>query len=192
MTLLTPPPAQIQAKLDLAIALALFTWPPLTLAIQNAWGGPLAAEKREWLAGAVSELLTGTPDVDGEYLEEFLLQVMNDEFETNLEDGSAEEVAEKIIALRRQIHEGDFTMVDQMQQRWEVAKLSKSQDAALSFMERQGEDQETDDESILDEDEDEDEDVSMDGVSSPARFKREKLEPEIDEDGFTKVATRRR
>ncbi len=42
-------------------------------------------EKRDWFAGAISDLLVATQGADVDYLEEFLLQVMNDEFDVNVE-----------------------------------------------------------------------------------------------------------
>ena len=49
-----------------------------------------------------------------EYVEAFLLQVMNDEFEVNVEDSSGEEIAAKIVGLRKQTLQGDFGTVDEM------------------------------------------------------------------------------
>ena len=44
---------------------------------------------------------------------------MNDEFETNVEDGNGEEVAAKILGLRKLTSHGNFAMVDDVYLRWE-------------------------------------------------------------------------
>jgi pre-rRNA-processing protein TSR2 len=91
----TNAPRKITAQPEAAIVLTLSLWPALALAVQNQWGGPLSTEKRDWFAGAISTLLDETPPsvMDVDYLKEFILQVMLDEFEVCVEDGSVEEVA---------------------------------------------------------------------------------------------------
>ena len=95
-----PTPTQLSSQIDLFVSLHLWSWPALTLSIQNAWGGSAQAsnDKREWFAGAVSELLTSNPPqlADVGDLEEVLLQVMIDEFEVVVDDGSAEDMARAI------------------------------------------------------------------------------------------------
>ncbi len=100
-------PLTLSAQIDLLVALHLWSWPALTLAIQNNWGGSpqVSKDKRDWLAGAVSELLTSSPPqlADVGDLEEVLLQVMTDEFEIVVDDDSAEEVALKIWSGMRKV-----------------------------------------------------------------------------------------
>ncbi|KAL8715774.1 MAG: hypothetical protein Q9220_000441 [cf. Caloplaca sp. 1 TL-2023] len=192
----TLPPSQekINQRFDLAIALALSTWSALTLSVQNSWGGPQSAEKRDWFAGAISDLFqtTGAPDaVDVEYLEEFLLQVMNDEFEVNVEDGSAAEVAAKIVGLRKLTLQGEFGMVDEMYRRW-VERQGKGVESVK--FQQMGEDEEDDDdeESDSEEVEDEDGDVNMDDAPQLVKPSKQKIIPKVDDDGFTEVVARKR
>ncbi|KFY25451.1 hypothetical protein V493_04650, partial [Pseudogymnoascus sp. VKM F-4281 (FW-2241)] len=92
-----PTPEQKCAQLDLGISLSLALWPALTLAVQNNWGGPSSSDKRDWFAGAISEYVTSTPEADEEDVEAMLVQVMLDEFEVAVDDGSAGEVADAVI-----------------------------------------------------------------------------------------------
>ena len=179
---------QVQTKLDLSIALVLASWPALTLAVQNFWGGPNSNEKRDWFAGAVSELLDETPDADAQYLEEFLLQVMNDEFEVNVEDGSCEEVAEKILKLRLDIQDGSFTAVDEMFAEWQ-RKQAAGGDKIRTIAEGNSEDQEVDSDEETD-----DADEEMDDAPPLVRAANVKPPPkaDVDEDGFTKVVRKNR
>jgi pre-rRNA-processing protein TSR2 len=71
---LPPTPAQLQSAFDHGIWYALSLWPALHVAVQNSWGGADSSEKRDWFAGAVSDLFTGRQDTDAEDLEAFLLQ----------------------------------------------------------------------------------------------------------------------
>ncbi|KAL9014303.1 MAG: hypothetical protein Q9173_001042 [Seirophora scorigena] len=184
---------KIQSKFDLSIALALSTWPALTLSVQNAWGGPLSSEKRDWFAGAISDLFSTQPEgtVDVEYLEEFLLQVMGDEFEVNVEDDSGAEVASKIVGLRKLTLQGDFSMVDDMLARWKERESRGG--ARVRFQKGHGDDEEDEDEEEdSDEDVEEDEDVDMEEAPNLVKAPKEKVVPKVDEEGFTEVVSKKK
>lgn len=174
--------------------MTLSTWSALTLAVQNSWGGPESSEKRDWFAGAISDLLQTTPDADVEYVEEFLLQVMNDEFEIVLEDGSAQEIAAKIVGLRKLTLQGDFRMVDDMYTRWKDRQSSGSGPVTIQHVERGEDEDETDWDSddIEGEEESDREDVDMGEAPALVQVPGEKPQPEIDEDGFTKVVGKKK
>jgi pre-rRNA-processing protein TSR2 len=180
----------MQEKFDLSIALTLAFWPALTVAVDNGWGGPNSSEKRDWFAGAISEFLATPANADVDYLEEFLLQVMNDEFEAFIDDGSGEEVAMRIIGLRKQILEADFKEVDAMLARW--TERQRRGVPKMIVQEAHPDDVETDGDSQDDESDDSDEDEAMDMDEAPelVRVSREKQLVEVDEEGFTKVVGR--
>ncbi|KAK4185559.1 Pre-rRNA-processing protein TSR2 [Podospora australis] len=124
---------------------------------------------------------------DQEEVETVLLQVMLDEFEVNVDDDSAYEVAESVIKVRNECLRGKFDEVDALTKRFEAKKGKKVVIA-------QAEDQDNETDWDTDEDGDE-EDVDMDEapalVNAPAP-KKEKEEPEVDEDGFQKVTRKKR
>lgn len=177
---------QCQAQFELGIALSLYSWPSLSLAVTNNWGGPESEEKRQWFVGATIDVLKENPDEDGEWIETFLLQVMLDEFEVNVDDESGYEVAEQIVKLRRDCGRGDFKEVEEMRGKWE-SKGGRNADIGKLFekRERAEEEDETDGS-----EEDDDEDVDMDEAPPLVRV-REPVVAEVDEDGFTKVTKKR-
>ena len=184
----TPSPAQKQSHFDLSITLLLSTWPALTTAVQNSWGGPDSSGKRDWFAGAISDLFISNPSTDQEDLECVLLQVMEDEFEVRLEDESEVEVAGEILRMRRWCERGEFGEVVEMRRRWEERRGRK--EAAIGEGAR-GEDDDSEDEDSeggLDLDED----VEMDEAPALVRTPKEKVEPKVDEDGFTKVVGKKK
>ena len=186
---------KIQSKFDLSIALALSTWPALTLAVQNSWGGPDSLEKRDWFAGAISDLISTTPDADVEYVEEFVLQVMNDEFDVNVEDGSGEKIAAKIIGLRKLTMQGDFGMVDEMFSKWQERQSKGGGGGKINFQHvaRDGDEDDTDwDSDDIEEEDDDDDDVDMEDAPSLVKAPKEKVQPKVDEEGFTEVVGRKR
>lgn len=204
-----------QARFEQGVALSLNLWPALTLAVQNNWGGPDSADKRDWFAGEVADQFppltnpttaaaatsgSGTTttssqqtpgekeEPDAEYLEELILQVMLDEFEVNVDDDTAFDVATEIVRLRGQCARGQFDEVDRLLERWQARKGEK-----VHFKHGEDQDGETDwedDDDEADEDSDDDMDDAPALVESAAP-KKEKAPPEVDDDGFTKVTRKR-
>ncbi|KAI0477837.1 Pre-rRNA-processing protein TSR2-domain-containing protein [Xylariaceae sp. FL0804] len=233
-----PSPELRQSQFEQGVAIALHLWPALTIAVQNGWGGPDGADKRDWLAGVVvdmfpslasvtSSISSTTPtsnpssssskttttttkppppppkattaataaDPPAEDVEYTLLQVLADEFEAVLDDGSEVAVAARVLTCRAACAAGDFAPVEDLRRRWLAA--SGSGRAAVNAVERAAEDQDTDWESDDDDDSDgDDSDVEMGGggatVREEAAPRKEKAPPEVDEDGFTKVTRKKR
>ncbi|KAJ9203991.1 hypothetical protein DTO166G4_7018 [Paecilomyces variotii] len=181
------------AQLDLGISLALNNWPALTLAVQSSWGGPASADKRDWFCGAISDLLNDRPETDAEDLEDVLIQVMNDEFDVVVDDGSAGDVALQIMEMRAQTQRGEFGEIRAMYEAWKEKMDKKGANAAGLFrkVDARDEDQETDDDEDED-DEEEEGDVEMDEAPALTRAPRERVEPEVDEEGFTKVVGKKK
>ncbi|ROW03546.1 hypothetical protein VSDG_01461 [Cytospora chrysosperma] len=207
-----------QSRFEQGVALSLNLWPALTLAVQNNWGGPDSADKRDWFAGQVAEQFPdlaksatakptptqqkaggdaaaaaaaaaaeaeGEPDV--EYIETLILQVMLDEFEVNVDDDSAFDVATEIMRLRSQCARGNFEDVDRLLTRWQGKKGAKVE-GLFKKGEDQDEDTDWDDTDGEEDGSDDDMDDAPPLVEAP---KKEKAPPEVDDDGFTKVQRKR-
>lgn len=184
-----PTEEEKQKHLDLAIIMALHTWPALSLAVSSNWGGPASSDKRDWLCGAISDMLQDRPETDAEDLEDVLIQVMSDEFDVVIDDESAAGVAVMITRMREQVKRGEFGEINEMWVDWETKRKNKGKDdTAAMFKKVEGNDadQETSDE------EDDEDDVEMGEAPELVAAPRERVEPEIDEDGFTKVVGRRK
>ena len=122
-----------------------------------------------------------------------MLQVMNDEFDVNVEDGSAEEVAAKIIGLRKLTLQGDFTMVDEMYSKWQERQSKGSAGGKINIQHISREDNEDETDWDSDDIEDEDDgDIEMGEEPELVKVPKEKIQPRIDEDGFTEVLGRKR
>lgn len=106
---------------------------------------------------------------------------MLDEFEVNVDDDSAYEIGEQVVRLRKDCQRGNFAEVQSMRAKWEARG---GREVVGGFRdEGEVEAEETDGE-------DEEGDVEMDDAPQLVRL-REKVIPEVDEDGFTKVARKR-
>jgi pre-rRNA-processing protein TSR2 len=124
------------------------------------------------------------PPPDVPYIEETLLQVMSDEFETLLEDGSAEEVAEEVAKDVVQLWDDARNTNVAMVEKWEErAERLKGRNVVIQEVVESDDDES--DESGEDEAEDEVPPL-LDQRASTGK------EPIVDEDGFTLVQGRNR
>lgn len=192
-----------QSNFEQGVVYALHLWPALTLAVQNNWGGPDSADKRDWFAGAIVDLFPEISDEpptkntkvieepELEDVETVLLQVMVDEFEVNVDDDSGLEVAGQIFLARTGCVNGEFGEVEKLRTRWLNKKGGK---VDQMFKKAEDADQDTDWESDSEDDEDDEggADVEMDDAPALVSAPKEKPQPEVDEDGFTKVTRKKR
>ena len=182
------------SRLDQAILLAIHTWPAMSLAVSSNWGGPTSSDKRDWLCGAISDILQDRPETDAEDLEDILIQVMNDEFDVVVDDESAGGVAVMIMRFKEQVRIGEFGELDELWTDWEEKRKRKGGGGAGNMFKKvEGDDkeQETSDE----DEEDDDGDVEMDEAPelvSTSAAPRERVEPEVDDEGFTKVVGKKK
>ena len=179
----SPTVEQLQTAFENSIWYLLSLWHPLHVACANGWGGPDSADKMDWFAGAVSDLLNTRPDTDQEDFECFLLQVMQDNFDCNVEDESEVDIARSILAVRtRMLEERTLDASREVEQRWRNRGQMKG-----NVKVQEMEDEVEDDGEVwegIEEDNDED---SMEAIPLTPAAPPKKAEPEVDEDGFTKV-----
>ncbi|KAF1826001.1 uncharacterized protein K489DRAFT_311913 [Dissoconium aciculare CBS 342.82] len=184
-------PEQLQAALDHSIWYLLSLWPALNVACASGWGGPDSADKKDWFAGAISDLLTERPETDAEDLECFLLQIMQDEFDCNVEDETECEVAGNIMLVRKRLMDERTLLASrEIEERW------KRRGAMKTNVRVEEVNQDIDDDGEGSNGLDDDDDVDMDAPqlvpSIQPKAIKEKTEPEIDEDGFEKVVSRKK
>ncbi|XP_054859873.1 pre-rRNA-processing protein TSR2 homolog isoform X1 [Eublepharis macularius] len=161
---------------------ALGCWPALQIAVENGFGGACSQEKAEWMVGAVEQFFQSNAELEPEEVDSFLAEVMNNEFDTMIEDGSLRQVSQQLCLFFRQCRQGNAAAVHEA-----IARLAQKQQearaAATKALAAEGssseEEQETEEEAM---------ECSMNGpqpspppVSGPD-----------DEDGWTLVRKKRK
>ncbi|KAF8972925.1 Pre-rRNA-processing protein TSR2-domain-containing protein [Flammula alnicola] len=181
-----PPPSSVLFARGVIARLAI--WTTLRIAVQENWGGPDASAKRTWLASVIVDAFEEqVPMPDDQYIEELLLQVMSDEFEAIVEDGSAESVAQDIVRLWDETCASKQDLLVKFEEMAQNVK-GKKPNAQEKVVSDDAEDWEDDEEG---------EDDTSDGEEAPQLVehpipKTMPLEPEVDEDGFTLVKSKGR
>lgn len=194
---LPPTPEKLQQSLDHGIWYCLSLWPALHVATANNWGGPASSDKKDWFAGAVSDFLAANATAsDADLLEDvevFLLQVMEDEFDCRVEDESEVDVARGIVRLKKGlVEEKDLAVFREMERRWQNRGQMKVNVHVTENVDREVDDEDEEWDGF---DEDGDgADVEMEEapalVSTPRA--KEKVQPEVDDDGFTRVVSKKK
>jgi pre-rRNA-processing protein TSR2 len=130
-------------------------------------------------------MFNGRRDPDLEDVETTLLLAVLDEFELNVDDGTGFEVAQTIMRIRKQTLEGDFGEVQEMQRKWD----EKDNVERIEFQVVANDDNDTDWDSDDVESSGEDVEMAEAPIEKP---KLDKVNAEVDEDGFTKVVGKKK
>lgn len=118
---------------------------------------------------------------------------MEDEFEVRLEDDSEVFIAATIIKVKDEISQGIFTTVDAMERRWRERRGKGPNLGNVQIVQEGTLDRSDDDDDDDDDDNEDCDDTDMgEAPQLVAAQPKEKAEPEIDEDGFTKVVGKKR
>ncbi|KAM8933806.1 pre-rRNA-processing protein TSR2 homolog [Pelodytes ibericus] len=94
-----------------AVRAVLGSWPVLQIAVENGFGGAYSHEKAEWMVGAVDQYFHTNSDLEQYEVEETLLGMLNDEFDTLVEDGSQSLIAQQLCDLFTQCRHGESAAV---------------------------------------------------------------------------------
>ncbi|XP_076860159.1 pre-rRNA-processing protein TSR2 homolog [Brachyhypopomus gauderio] len=89
-----------------AVRAVLETWPVLQIAVDNGFGGAHSQQKAEWMVDAVQQYFYDNDDLQPAEVEDFLSDLMNNEFDTLIDDGSLPQVAQKVCEMFQQCQQG--------------------------------------------------------------------------------------
>ncbi|KAK2898257.1 hypothetical protein Q8A67_009675 [Cirrhinus molitorella] len=85
-----------------AVRAVLETWPVLQIAVDNGFGGAFSQQKAEWMVGAIQQHFMDNDDLQQDEVEDFISELMNNEFDTVVDDGSLTQVAQKVCEMFQQ------------------------------------------------------------------------------------------
>jgi len=171
-----------------AVIAQLRVWPALRLALSNS-EVHVSSSAVDLFASEILELFTGSKSLSGpdvEDVEDVLLQVMEEEFETVVDDGTETQIAKGLVAAWKSRQ--DPTAIEAVQAL--EAEADKSSKKKVERVDRDDIQEESEGE---DEEADGGEDDAMDVDPAPALVERQpRPEPQVDEDGFTLVTKKGR
>ncbi|KAK6147209.1 hypothetical protein DH2020_018121 [Rehmannia glutinosa] len=108
--------AEAAVQLQEGITLTLSRWAALRMAIENEWGGRDSLQKSQQLGDLLFHRLTQSKEqvyIDDieDMLDEFMLSL-----NTEIGDGSIEEIAENLMVMREECLEGNFDSIKRLKE----------------------------------------------------------------------------
>ncbi|WLF77609.1 rRNA accumulation- protein [Lodderomyces elongisporus] len=184
-----------QAKFELGVCMAVYKWDELATAVENSWGGANSAEKRDWISGIVIDLFTESKAVDVQLIEETLLYAMVDEFDTEVDNDSALEIAALVMKFYKEVAERRYNLIDELYAKWLEKGQNKS--SAPVKVEEDPNNPDSDDDDDEEEEEEEEEEQRQHIHSSGDAMEVDtepssRNQPIVDDDGFELVTKGRR
>ncbi|XP_076597431.1 pre-rRNA-processing protein TSR2 homolog [Chaetodon auriga] len=84
----------------------LHTWPVLQIAVDNGFGGTYAQQKADWMVDVVQQYFHDNADLQQWEIEDFIAQLMDQEFDTVVDDGSLPQVSVSLLQVFSQWQQG--------------------------------------------------------------------------------------
>ncbi|KAI5933259.1 Pre-rRNA-processing protein TSR2 [Manis javanica] len=106
--------ADLRGHFRVGVRAALEAWPALQIAVENGFGGVHSQEKAEWLGDAVEEYFFRNADLELDEVEDFLGELMTNEFDTVVEDGSLPQVSQQLQTMFHHFQRGDGAALKEM------------------------------------------------------------------------------
>nr|XP_028567927.1 pre-rRNA-processing protein TSR2 homolog isoform X2 [Podarcis muralis] len=105
------PRAEARGLFRKGVEAVLGSWPALQVAVENGFGGAYSQEKAEWMVEAVEQYFQSNADLELDEIEDFLAELMNNEFDTMIEDGSLAQVSQQLRLFFGQCQQGEGAAV---------------------------------------------------------------------------------
>ena len=180
-----------QARFELGCSMMVYKWDALDIAVDNQWGGPESAEKRDWITGIIVDLFKNEKIVDAALLEETLLYAMVDEFDTNVEDDSALPIATGIIQVYKDCAAQNYQIVEQLYLEWQNKEKNKPQRVIkVTGDDESSSDEDDEDEEYMNGATGEDTHMHYEEIDVDMENDKSRSEPIVDDDGFALVHTK--
>ncbi|XP_073326007.1 pre-rRNA-processing protein TSR2 homolog [Pagrus major] len=84
----------------------LHTWPVLQIAVDNGFGGVYGQQKADWMVDVVQQYFHDNADLQQYEVEDFITQLMDQEFDTVVDDGSLPQVSVSLLQVFSQWQQG--------------------------------------------------------------------------------------
>ncbi|GAA6088902.1 pre-rRNA-processing protein TSR2 homolog [Tachysurus ichikawai] len=176
-----------------AVRAVLETWPVLQIAVDNGFGGVYSQQKADWMVDAVQQYFHDNSDLAQDEVEDFLSELMNNEFDTMVDDGSLPQVAQKVCVMFQQCKQGKLTEVRQQISQLTLEKSrGRAKATSVKTPTEEAEGSDDDDEECMDCDEaGVGASVSSTAAKQQPSSSAPKEEEEEEEDGWTVVCRKK-
>ncbi|XP_026224314.1 pre-rRNA-processing protein TSR2 homolog [Anabas testudineus] len=155
------------------VRVVLHTWPVLQIAVDNGFGGVYGQQKADWMVDVVQQYFHDNADLQQCEVEDFLAELMDQEFDTVVDDGSLPQVSVSLLQLFSQWQQG---ALQQLQHTINTLTQKKSQRTKVTAPPTES-----------DEDSEEETQMMECGASGSSVSRGNLPPPQDEEDGWTVV-----
>ncbi|KAM4610169.1 pre-rRNA-processing protein TSR2 homolog [Polymixia lowei] len=113
-----------------AVRAVLETWPVLQIAVDNGFGGVYGQQKADWMVDVVQQYFHDNADLQQVEVEEYISVLLDQEFDTVVDDGSLPQVSGRLCQLFAECQQGALEQVRQTVAR--LAQKKKSERAKVT------------------------------------------------------------
>uniref|UniRef100_A0A3Q2XEK4 Pre-rRNA-processing protein TSR2 homolog n=2 Tax=Haplochromini TaxID=319058 RepID=A0A3Q2XEK4_HAPBU len=120
----------------------LQTWPVLQIAVDNGFGGVYGQQKADWMVDVVQQYFHDNADLQQYEVEDFIAELMDQEFNTVVDDGSLPQVSANLLQMFGQWRQG---ALEQLKHTINTLTQNKSQRAKVTAQPTQSDEESNDD-----------------------------------------------
>ncbi|XP_078110264.1 pre-rRNA-processing protein TSR2 homolog [Sander vitreus] len=124
------------------VSAVLHSWPVLQIAVDNGFGGVYGHQKADWMVDVVQQFFHDNADLQRCEVEDFISELMDQEFDTVVDDGSLPQVCDSLMQMFGQWQQG---ALQQLQHTITTLTQKKSQRAKVSAPPTQSDDEDDED-----------------------------------------------
>jgi len=181
------------AEFEIAVFKLFEHWDILRDAVSSNFGGVHSKEKAEWLPGVVVDFFSRNRDLDPSEVESFVSEIMDEEFDLLVEDGSLKRLSKQLcrcfaLARDERFHELNEFLAN-------LKPLPAAQTPAKTVVQEDDEESDEDETTNNDEKGKEDQTEAME-IDEAGKIEENKKKPKsgpvVDEDGFTLVVGKKK
>ncbi|CAK6977997.1 pre-rRNA-processing protein TSR2 homolog [Scomber scombrus] len=125
------------------VSAVLNSWPVLQIAVDNGFGGVYGQQKADWLVDVVQQYFHDNADLQQYEVEDFISQLMDQEFDTVVDDGSLPQVSKQLIQMFSQWKQGALQQLSHTVQSLTQKKTQRAKVTAPPTESDQESDEET-------------------------------------------------
>uniref|UniRef100_UPI0037E74013 pre-rRNA-processing protein TSR2 homolog n=1 Tax=Semicossyphus pulcher TaxID=241346 RepID=UPI0037E74013 len=122
----------------------LHSWPVLQIAVDNGFGGVYGQQKADWMVDVVQQYFHDNADLQQCEVEDFIAQLMDQEFDTVVDDGSLPEVSGSLQQVFSQWQQGALQQLQHT-----INTLKKSQRTKVTAPPTQSDDDSDDETQVM-------------------------------------------
>nr|XP_057939254.1 pre-rRNA-processing protein TSR2 homolog [Doryrhamphus excisus] len=119
-------PMDSRAVFTDGVRVVLHNWPVLQIAVDNGFGGVYGQQKADWMVDVVQQYFHDNTDLQQFEVEDYIATLMDQEFDTVVDDGSLPQVCVRLMQMFGQWQQGALQELTQSIQSLTQNKTSRA------------------------------------------------------------------